>query len=203
MGDTVAIRLRDLTPTADRAYAALYPEHAVLGGAAQLLAFVRTELMPWVAARYEIDETDASYFGHSMGGLFGTFVMLQEPATFARYIVGSPSFWWDHAGIFDLEERYARDHDDLRAKVFFGVGGDETQDGRVRESVRLPPAERITGTSWYIDMVELMTRMVDRLGARGYPGLEMQSQVFAGEFHITVPLMTLGSGLRWVFDAPR
>ena len=31
----------------------------------------------------------------------------------------------------------------------------------------------------------------------------MQSVVFAGEFHITVPLMTLGRGLRFVFDAPR
>jgi hypothetical protein len=31
----------------------------------------------------------------------------------------------------------------------------------------------------------------------------MTTAVFADEFHITVPPLTLSRGLRWLFDAPR
>jgi hypothetical protein len=52
-------------------------------------------------------------------------------------------------------------------------------------------------------MVDDLQRLVDQLGGRGYPGLRMRHEVFPGEFHVTVPLLTLSRGLRFVYDAPR
>lgn len=203
LAETLAVRTRDLTPTPDEDYAQLFPDQADMGGADKLLAFIRTELMPWVSTRYDVDPHDAAYFGHSMGGLFGTYVLLNEPATFQRYAISSPSLWWDDGVIFEYEADYARSHDDLAAKVFFGIGADETQEGRAREAVNLPPERRATATAWYIDMVDDMTRMVDRLTQRRYPSLQLHSTVLPNEFHVTVPLLSLSRGLRYLYDAPR
>jgi len=202
LAETKDRRTLDLTPSADVGYAALFPEHAEMGGASTTLAFIRRELMPWVGDRFAVDPSDTTFFGHSLGGLFGLSVLFDEPATFRRYVIGSPSLWWDGGTMFERERRYARDHDDLAATVFLGIGADETQDGREREAVNLPDEERRRSTAWYIDMVDDMTRLVDQLDGRAYPGLRSRSEVFPGEFHITVPLLTLSRGLRFVYDAP-
>ena len=203
LAETITIRTRDLTPSTDEGFARLFPEHRKMGGAPQLLAFIRTELMPWVESRYRVNRDDSTYFGHSLGGLFGTYVLLTAPETFQRYGIGSPSLWWDNEMIFDCEARYADAHDDLPAKVFFGIGADETQDGRRREAVNHEPAVRKKATAWYIDMVDDMERMVNRLQGRCYPRLTIASAVFPDEFHVTVPQLNLSRALRFLFDSPR
>jgi predicted alpha/beta superfamily hydrolase len=203
LAETLDHRTRDLTPSVDKGYAALFPDQSEMGGAPALLAFIRQELMAWVGDRYDVDPADTTFFGHSFGGLFGTSVLFDEPATFRRYIIGSPSLWWDRRTMLGRERTYAQDHDDLAATVFFGIGADETQDGRKREAANLPAEQQELATAWYIDMVDDMARLVDQLAEREYPGLRMRSEVFPGEFHITVPLLTLSRGLRFVYDAPR
>jgi uncharacterized protein len=203
LAETLSVRTRDLTPSSDDGFAELFPDQSTMGGAANLLAFIRSELAPWVASRYSIDPSDATYFGHSLGGLFGTYVLLTEPSTFRRYAIGSPSLWWDHEVIFTHEATYAETHADLPAKVFFGIGAAETQEGRVREAINLPDDVRQKATAWHIDMVDDMRRMVERLNGRRYPGLNLASEVLPGEFHVTVGQLNLSRGLRYLFDSPR
>lgn len=201
--ETIALRTRDLTPSVDQSFAALFPEQKVMGGAPALLAFIQTGLKPWVESRYRVDPNDATYFGHSFGGLFGTYVLLTAPQTFQRYGLGSPSLWWDGGVIFDYESRYAEAHTDLPAKVFFGVGAHETHEGRQREAARLPPALRQKAAARQIDMVEEMERLAKRLKDRSYPSLTIASAVFPDEFHVTVPHLNLSRALRFLFEAPR
>jgi predicted alpha/beta superfamily hydrolase len=202
LGETAEIRARDLTPSDDRHFAAPYETPPKMGGADAFLGFIRTELMPWVANRYDIDPADTTYFGDSLGGLFGTYVLLSQPDAFRRYAIGSPSLWWRSYATFKQEAAYAETHDDLCAKVFFGIGGDETQEGRMREASRQPETEREMAAAIPLDMVADMTRFVDTLQARRYPSLELESSVFPGEFHATVPSVNLSRGLRYLFDAP-
>jgi hypothetical protein len=203
LADTVPIRARDLTPSHSAAFAEAYPHCPESGGAPKLLDFVRDELAPWVADRYPVVPGDAAYFGHSMGGLFGTYALLRAPDTFTRYVLGSPSYWWDDRMIFDLEAEYAAAHDDLAARVFFGIGDAEDAAGRVREVVRMDDEERALTAAHPIDMVATMHEFADRLTARGYPNLTVERQVFTDEFHVTVAPLVLSRGLRFVFDAPR
>jgi hypothetical protein len=200
--ETVAVRIRDLTPTVDPAYARIFPDQSRMGGAGRFLAFIRDELKPWVATRYEVDPEDSAYFGHSMGGLFGTYSLLTEPTTFRRYGIGSPSLWWDHDAVFEHEAAYAEAHPDLPAKAFFAVGAHEDHDGRQREASRLPEDERAKAGLRYIDMVADTDRMVTALRSRHYPSLELDQVVLPGEFHVTVPLLNLSRSLRYLFDAP-
>jgi predicted alpha/beta superfamily hydrolase len=202
LAETTVVRVRDFTPTVDRAFEKYFPSFSVMGGAPQFLTFLREELQPWVQARYRVAD-DATYFGHSMGGLFGTYVMLTEPETFRRYAIGSPSLWWDADMMFDYEARYAATHADLPARAFFAVGAFEDHDGRQREASPLPAEERAAAALRYIDMVADTERMVDRLRSRNYPSLEIDSVVLADEFHITVPQLNLSRALRHLFDAPR
>jgi hypothetical protein len=173
-----------------------------MGGADRFLAFIGDELRPWVQDRFGVDAADSTYFGHSLGGLFGTYVLLTEPTSFGRYGIGSPSLWWHEEIIFEHETRYAEGHDDLPAKVFYSIGEYENYDGRQRESERLSAHERAQASLRYVDMVADTERLVASLRTREYPNLEMASVVLPGEFHITVPLMNLSRSLRYLFDAP-
>ncbi len=98
--------------------------------------------MPWVNERFGVDQGRRVYFGHSLGGLFGAYVLLREPSTFTDYILGSPSLWWDRGVVFELERDQATSREDVAAKVFLGIGAHETNEGRQREAVNMSPEER-------------------------------------------------------------
>ncbi len=203
IAETVGVRTRDFTPSSDPLIAQISPAVTVMGGAERFLAFIRDELQPWVRSRYRVDANGSAYFGHSLGGLFGTYALLTEPATFDRYGIGSPSLWWDDGMMFEYEATYAKFHDDLAAKAFFAVGAFEDNDGRQREASRLPVDERATAALRYIDMVAATERMVTSLRARPYQDLDIGSVVLAGEFHVTVAHVSLSRSLRYLFDAPQ
>jgi len=203
--ETTAVRTRDLSPTADPLIGQILEgaDVAGMGGADRFIGFIRDELMPWVRSRYDVDADHSTYFGHSLGGLFGTYTLLTQPTTFRKYGIGSPSLWWHDDIIFEYEASYAAAHDDLPVKVFFSVGACEDHDGRQREAGRLPDEERVKAGLRYIDMTADTERMVAALRARRYPHLEIDSVVLADEFHITVQHVNLSRSLRYLFDAPR
>ena len=201
------LRYRDFTPTVD---SIRYPtdDPATMGGAGRFLAFLRDELKPWVRERYGVDPDDSAFFGHSLGGLFATYVLLTEPATFRRYGIGSPSLWWDNGVMFKHEAEYARAHDDLPAKVFFSVGEHENLEGRKAFREWLPVDKRVKAEAEdeadpLADYVADTERMVALLRGRAYPSLEIENEVLSGEYHVTAPALNLSRSLRYLFDAPR
>jgi predicted alpha/beta superfamily hydrolase len=200
--ETIEKRTRDFTPTDDPLVAGRYPGQWVMGGADAFLAFIGDELQPWVERRFRVDALDATYFGHSLGGLFGTHVLLSEPTTFRRYGLGSPSLWWDNDIMFEREANYAATHDDLSAQVFVAIGEYEDHDGRQREVARLSAEERARAAERDVDMVADAERLVTSLRRREFPSLAIDSVVLPGEFHITVPQLNLSRSLRHLFDAP-
>jgi predicted alpha/beta superfamily hydrolase len=201
-----AIRGRDFTPTVDLTQSR--SESGMVGGASRFLAFLRDELKPWVRERYGVDPDDSAFFGYSLGGLFATYVLLNEPATFPRYGIGSPSLYWDNELMFRQEEEYARTHKDLRARVVFSVGANENTAGDKRWIAQLPPDRRARGETLVadeppVDTVADVERMVAALRGRAYPGLDIEFAVWPGEYHQTAPPLALSRSLRYLFEAPR
>ena len=76
------------------------------GGAANFLRFIREELQPFIDKEYPTIPSDRGYFGDSLGGLFGLYALFNEPETFNRYIIGSPSIWWDEKAIVKQAEKF-------------------------------------------------------------------------------------------------
>lgn len=202
IADTDVIRSRDFSPTHDELYTTVFPDCTATGGGPKFLAFIRDELQPWVGANYNVDLDDSAYFGHSLGGLFGTWVLLTEPSTFRRYGIGSPSLWWHGHMMFDYERQYSKAHDDLPAKAFFGIGARRPSRPVARSEPTFGEAQAVMGVR-YIDMVADTVRMVSALRRRRYPSLEIESAIFPDEFHITVAQLNLSRSLRYLFDAPR
>jgi predicted alpha/beta superfamily hydrolase len=192
IADTVDLRVRHLTPTA-------WERREGSGGGPALVRFVQHELFPWLDGDFPSAGEDRIYFGHSLGGLFGADLLVTEPATFDRYIISSPSLWWDHHAIFEREAQWADSHDDLAARVYLGIGALETDEGRRAESANLPADHPNRPARTHLDMVADTARFAGALGARGYPSLELTCRVFHDEYHATVPGAVLTHGLRHFF----
>src|SRR4051812_1253747 len=179
-------RGRDLTPSVG-SWA------PVSGGADSFLTFLRTELFPWVAAREPAAMATTVYFGHSLGGLFGTHVLLAARTTFDAYVISSPSLWWNHHEPLAWEAAHAAEHRDLAARVYFGIGALETDAGRRLEATNLPEGHLFKPpVATTLDMVDDLLRFTTALRQRGYPSLDVVGvDVFADEFHVTVPGVVL------------
>lgn len=206
MDEIEVLRTRDFTPTIDSSDE--LAGRAAMGGASSFLAFIRDELKPWLREGYGVDPDDSMFFGDSFGGLFATYVLLSEPATFRRYGIGSPSLYWDKGVMFEREAEYAKAHDDLLAKVFFSVGDRENPAGARRRLQRLPIEERARAEARLEDrptndLVAYTERMVAALRSRTYPSLEIEYELLPGEYHETSPPLNLSRSLRYLFDAPR
>jgi predicted alpha/beta superfamily hydrolase len=64
------------------------------GGAPVFLTFLADEVLPAVQARYRLSD-DRALFGYSYGGLFAAHALVERPALFSRWILGSPSTFYD------------------------------------------------------------------------------------------------------------
>ena len=188
--DTAEIRARDLTPS----QSAMFDRS---GHADEFIEFLSDELRPWLSNKFPQAVSDITYFGHSLGGLFGTYVLLTHPALFDRYVVSSPSLWWDRELLFRIEQERSTTEADLRASAFFGIGSLETDEGRRAEAINLASDHPFKPPAVHLDMVDDMRRFTGQLASRKYPTLDLQTVEIADEFHATVPGIVLNRALRY------
>ena len=194
--ELMACRIRDLTPSE----APFPPELPVnppygTGGATRLLHSLAEEIIPGIEARYAAHPADRTVIGLSLSGLFGLYALFHRPETFARYLLVSPSLWWDEAIAFAYEAAWAKEHDNLNAKVFLAVGeGEEEPGGGWKNEGFSDEAIR------KVRQVSNLRRLVSRLKERAYPGLSLESSIFPDEYHLTVFPAALSRGLRQLFN---
>lgn len=189
MPQPMFLRNYELTPSTDQDYI----ERAAKqnqpmgpnghGGAEGFLRFITDELAPAVEDLYGGDPEDRALSGFSLGGLFTAYALLQEPPAFKRFIVGSPSFWWDNRMMWGMEERRAQGSKALPARVFVSAGEEEQTPGGV-----LPAWAR---------MVSNALEFADRLADRKYEGLELEHQTILRAGHQQPPMLV--HGLRSIY----
>lgn len=90
-------RERDMLPT----HAEGVPES---GGAANFLAFIKEELMPYINRKYRVSGVNTLY-GSSYAGVFTMFAFLKEPQLFQTYLLADPAFHWDHQYMITLAKQ--------------------------------------------------------------------------------------------------
>jgi predicted alpha/beta superfamily hydrolase len=183
------LRDYELTPSTDagaRERAAKLAPHASQvehGGAEGFLRFITEELAPAIEDVYGGDPDDRALSGFSLGGLFAAYALLQDKPAFRRFIIGSPSLWWDNRVLFEAEERRAKGPKSLAARVFVSAGEEEEMPGGP-----LPPSSR---------MVSNALEFAVRLSSRGYDGLEIEHQTILRAGHTQSPMLV--HGLRSVY----
>ncbi len=110
------------------------PEYQVkyqFGQASNHLAFIRNDVIKYVEENYRTDPGNRSYFGYSLGGEFGAYVLLSQPNTFKNYILGSPSLKGDIPQLSELASNAAP----LNANLFISYGSQEDELGKYAEEL--------------------------------------------------------------------
>lgn len=181
-------RTRDYTPTLSTANAA-GPANADAdrGGAVRFRNFIADEVIPFISTVFPAN-ADRTFIGHSYGGLFGSYVLLTEPELFKRYIIVSPSLWYENRMIFRVEQQTASSpvrQRQIERHAFFAIGSAETRNQ--------------TGAP----MVEELKQFYRKLESRQDPGLTVDMRVYDGENHFSVFPGAVTSGLLAVFARPQ
>src|SRR6185312_14643608 len=68
------------------------------GGSAKFIEFIRKELEPFIENHYRTNSSK-TLIGQSLGGLLATEILFKNPDLFTKYIIVSPSLWWDNESL--------------------------------------------------------------------------------------------------------
>ena len=137
-------------------------------------------MKPLINKIYNVNKYNQTLVGHSFAGLFGLYVLFNHSDSFNRYVIASPSIWWDDSVIFKLEEKYADTHTDLAKKVFLSVGSKEFESGSQ-------------------GMIDNTRKMAEKLKHRNYPDLDLSFKIFEDETHLSVVGPSIQKGIEAVF----
>ena len=175
-----ARRCLDLTPIREEATENIWGEitkrACPTGGAGSFLQFILNELIPIIEKDYQVDPSKRSLAGHSFGGLFATFVLLEKPGLFSNYIIGSPTLVYGNRFIFKREKQFAKRYKRLAANVYLSAG--ELEEG--------PQETTVTD----------MLRFAVTLQSRNYKGLTLRKQILADLNHCEVVAPGFLAGLK-------
>ncbi len=176
--DAMASRVLDLTQVRDESWS-----RYETGGAEAYLDYLAASVLPTIEARYRIDASRRILAGHSLGGSFGVYALLERPELFSGYILTSPSLWYSQHEVFDRAERQLDDgrHDGIQ--LYLAVGEREIpSDGHVRN-----------------DMVGDLQALEAILQRHAATGLAFRVEVIGGgATHYTTFPVGLLHGLDWM-----
>ena len=153
------------------------------GGAASFLDFLTGPLRTALAERYPVDPARQVLCGHSFGGFFALYALLNQPWSFEKYVALSPSLWWDDGSLLKQADALSvtLPHD-LGAELLIAVGGDETPD-RPHISAR---------------MESDACRFAEILAQRGPARMRIVCRILAGENHQSLPIAMFSAVMRFV-----
>ncbi len=118
------------------------------GHSDKFIAFIEKELQPFMANKYKAT-TDKTLIGQSLGGLFATEVLLKKPTLFNRYIIISPSLWWDNGSLLNLNSELLSEGFNQQTDIYVGVGKEgltPTEPPRVMEVDANLLADKLKGS---------------------------------------------------------
>ena len=112
-------RKRDFTyPTTIEADQKRYP---TAGHSDKFIAFLEKELQPFIEKKYKTNSSK-TIIGESLGGLLATEILLKKPTLFTKYIIVSPSLWWDNGSLLKQASGLLDENFMQQTSVYIGVG---------------------------------------------------------------------------------
>ncbi len=156
------------------------PEHQAkyqYGQASNHLNFIRNDVIKYVENNYQTDPNNRSYFGYSLGGSFGAYILFTQPNTFKNYILGSPTTLFDNSYIYEHESITTLKQKDLNANIFVSIGAMENE-----------------------DMIEQAKGFIPMLKSKNYTNLSSKLEVIESADHSRAFPMTALRSMYWLSD---
>ena len=173
-------RSKDLTPERDEIRETKDSEQlgrvVHTGGGENFLRFIEDELIPLVDRNYRTEPRKRTLAGHSYGGLFTIYAMLQRPRLFQNYVASSPGLHHNGKAILAYEAAFAKRRSTLPASLFMTIG--ELEENLEFEGV----------SNFY--------RFIGQIESRGYRGFTLKKRLFHGEDHCTVASLGFQAGIK-------
>jgi predicted alpha/beta superfamily hydrolase len=146
------------------------------GGAPKFLQFLEKELIPYVESNFRTHPYRLLE-GHSFGGLFSTYALMNKPELFDALIVQSPALWWNKEEMTKNAKEFFKSHPNLNKSVYFGIGG---------------------GDGW--GMRQELIRYVDVIKENTLKNFRWKHEEIGNEGHDDARLLLNYYGLKFVFS---
>ncbi|MES1243861.1 MAG: alpha/beta hydrolase-fold protein [Acidobacteriota bacterium] len=168
-------RQRDFTlPTKDEKDRASAPTS---GGAERFVGFLETELIPYVKAHYRTTG-DSILIGQSLGGLLATEILLEKPGLFGKYVIVSPSLWWNKETLIRSAGELMKKNQAADREVYISVGDEHPE------------------------MKATVQTLVERLKESRWPGLKYHYDYLADENHATSLHISVYNAMKAFYRKP-
>lgn len=149
------------------------------GGAPKYLDFMEKELIPYIESTYKT-QAFRILEGHSLGGLFATYALMEKPALFNAHIIMSPSFWWNNEEFITKASTFFKNNPNLETALFFGIGTLESS------------------KEW--GMRKELQKFIDEIKANQPENLRFEYKEMENEGHMSSPLLSNYYGLKSIFS---
>ena len=140
-------------------------------GREQYLQFFEEELIPTVESTYRAESANRTLAGHSTGGDFALYSLLNAADTFNTFIASSPG---GAAGLTADVENFAANQGDAPARLYLSVGD-------------LDAEAVVAGVEGFNDS------LVDM----GFEGLDHELMILDGETHLSARPRAFTTGVKW------
>jgi len=170
------LRSRDLTPTVRNDFLTDGIPNPT-GGVREFVKFIKNELFPFITENYNTQNEDRAVYGHSFGGLFGTYILLNHTQIFQKYLLLSPSLWWDNRALF-------RNIKNLDSKI---------------EPTKLFMASG----SLELDIDDDQIEFIPLLIAKKPDDLSVKAEIIDNETHRTIFGVGITRGLRFIYSGTK
>ncbi len=119
VGIATVDRRRDFTfPTTIEADRKKYPS---IGHSDKFISFLQEELQPYIERKYKTSPSK-TIIGQSLGGLLATEILIKKPSLFNKYIIVSPSLWWNNGSLLSESSAILNDTFKQQTDIYIAVG---------------------------------------------------------------------------------
>jgi predicted alpha/beta superfamily hydrolase len=144
------------------------------GGADKFLGFLSEELTKYIDKKYRTSGFSI-LAGHSFGGLFTIYTMLNDPSLFNAYIAISPYLQYADEQIISEAEQLLQSGDKLAGSLYMTIGDEP-------------------------GYFPVLQKFSDLLTAKTGNSIDFSYVKMENEDHTTIPYLTVFNGLRYIFS---
>lgn len=169
-------RLRDFTPIHSlvNGIGQIDIAYDATGGGDNFLKFLSDELIPYVDKNYRT-QPYRILEGHSLGGMFATYVLETAPALFNSYVIISAAFYGGNIAVLESFGRFLSHHPELHKSVHVSIG----EEPGLRRGV---------------------DSLVHQLKDHAPTSVRWGFHEYKNEDHMSVPLLSMYDGLRFAYS---
>ncbi|MBS7255840.1 alpha/beta hydrolase [Flavobacterium branchiicola] len=91
------------------------------GHSDKFIAFIEKELQPFINKKYKTTASK-TIIGQSLGGLLETEILLKKPFLFNKYVIVSPSLWWNNGSLLNADSEMLQENFNRQTDIYIAVG---------------------------------------------------------------------------------